>query len=268
MNCGGGVPHDFAAVVVGNRSLGDDFGILAVKCEELASAAEPGQFVLVRPGTGNDPFLGRPLAVAAVAGDIFKMVYRIIGKGTALLASRRKGDTIVVRGPIGAGFFTSRKGKPLPDRVLLAGGSVGAAPLLFAAHVLGISRIAKTVMGVSGQGWQYFSKWLKEAFPGAALYSGDGTIGMKGTVLSGLPEELPGDTEIWSCGPEGMLRALAAKYPAGGGRIRIALEARMACGMGGCLGCVIPTTSGNRRVCVDGPVFLAEEVKWDELSSC
>ena len=87
-------------------------------------------------------------------------------------------------------------------------------------------------------------------------------------MLSGLPDTLPGDTELWACGPQGMLRAIAAKYPRDGGRILAALESRMACGMGGCLGCVIPTVSGNRRVCVDGPVFTAEEVKWNELSSC
>ena len=105
-------------------------------------------------------------------------------------------------------------------------------------------------------------------FPGVDLYSDDGTAGTKGTVLSGLPDTLPGDTELWACGPQGMLRAIAAKYPRDGGRILAALESRMACGMGGCMGCVIPTVSGNRRVCVDGPVFSAGEVKWNELSPC
>ena len=119
-----------------------------------------------------------------------------------------------------------------------------------------------------------FHKYIIQAvpelqyFPGVDLYSDDGTAGTKGTVLSGLPDTLPGDTELWACGPQGMLRAIAAKYPRDGGRILAALESRMACGMGGCLGCVIPTVSGNRRVCVDGPVFTAEEVKWNELSSC
>ena len=144
---------------------------------------------------------------------------------------------------------------------------MGAAPLLFAARKLGLQKIAGTVMGVSGRGWEGYAEWLKEAFPGTALYSDDGTIGTKGTVLSGLPGTLPDDTEIWACGPQGMLRAIAAKYPGEGQRIMVALESRMACGMGGCLGCVIPTIHGNRRVCVDGPVFSAGEVKWNDLSS-
>ena len=119
-----------------------------------------------------------------------------------------------------------------------------------------------------GKGWEGFAEWLKEAFPGVDLFSGDGTLGTKGTVLAGLPGTLPADSELWACGPQAMLSAIAAHYPRDGGRILAALESRMACGMGGCLGCVIPTVSGNRRVCVDGPVFTAEEVMWNELSSC
>ena len=137
MTCGGNSPRDYGAVVAGSRPLGDGTVLLAVSCPEIAGAAEPGQFVMVRPGPGNDPFLGRPLAVADVAGDIFKMVCRIAGTGTAFLAAKRQGDSMIVRGPVGTGFFSSLEGAPLPKKVILAGGSVGAAPLLFAARRLG-----------------------------------------------------------------------------------------------------------------------------------
>ena len=267
MTCGGRAPRDYSARIESNRLLGEKTGLLTVLCPAIAGSAEPGQFVMVRPGGGDDPFLGRPLAVASVSHGTFTLVYRVVGKGTALLAKRRAGDELTVRGPIGQGFFSSREGLPLPEKVILAGGAVGAAPLLFALERLG-GRTERAVMGVAGRGWEDFASWLMDVFPALELYSDDGTLGIQGTVLSGLPEELPGNTEIWACGPEGMLRALAGKYPADGERIRVALEARMACGMGGCLGCVIPTVSGNRRVCVDGPVFTAEEVKWNELSSC
>ncbi|MEA4881411.1 MAG: dihydroorotate dehydrogenase electron transfer subunit [Synergistaceae bacterium] len=266
MTCGGRAPRDYSARIESNRLLGEKTGLLTVLCPAIAASAEPGQFVMVRPGGGDDPFLGRPLAVAFVSGRTFTLVYRVVGKGTALLAKRRAGDELTVRGPIGQGFFSSREGLPLPEKVILAGGAVGAAPLLFALQRLG-GRAERTVMGVAGSGWEDFASWLMEVFPALELYSDDGTLGIKGTVLSGLPEELPGNTEVWACGPEGMLRALAAKYPSDGGRIRVALEARMACGMGGCLGCVIPTRSGQKRVCVDGPVFAASEVLWNEFPS-
>ena len=267
MTCGGSAPRDYSARIESNQILGEKTGLLTVLCPAIAGSAEPGQFVLVRPGTGDDPFLGRPLAVASVSEETFTMVYRVVGKGTALLAKRRTGDDLTVRGPIGHGFFSSRGESPLPEKVILAGGAVGAAPLLFALQRLGAGRVERAVMGVAGCGWEDFAQWLKEVFPDVELFSDDGKIGKKGTVLSGLPEDLPGDTEIWACGPEGMLRAIAAKYPSDGDRIRVALEARMACGMGGCLGCVIPVRSGQKRVCVDGPVFTASEVLWNEFPS-
>ncbi len=126
MTCGGSAPRDYEAKVAGSRALGDGSGLLAVECEAIASAAEPGQFVMVRAGSCGDPFLGRPLAVAAASGGIFKMLYRVVGRGTELLASKRQGDSLVVRGPIGRGFFSSRGDIPLPKKVFLAGGSVGA----------------------------------------------------------------------------------------------------------------------------------------------
>lgn len=259
-----GMILDHEAWVAGARTLGDGTALLALECEGVASVASPGQFVMVRPGVLHDPFLGRPLAVAEVSGEIFKLAFRIVGEGTALLAAKRQRDRLTVRGPLGRGFFSTEDDTP-PSRVILAGGGVGAVPLLFAARRLGMSRIGGVTMGVSGAGWEGFADWLKESLPGAALFSDDGSLGTKGTALDGLPDEIPEDAEIWACGPLGMLRALAARYPADGDRIRVSLESRMACGIGGCLGCVVPTVNGNRRVCADGPVFTAGEVLWDEL---
>lgn len=260
-------PGDHEAEVVENRKLDDKTFLLALCCPGIARAAEPGQFALVRPGTAKDPFLGRPLAVAAAAGDTFKMIVRVTGRGTALLASKRRGEVLTVRGLSGRGFWAARGEKPLPERVIFAGGSVGAAPLVFAARRLGSSQMERWVAGVAGEGWEGLIRWIKQEVPEAEIYSDDGTLGKKGTALSGLPASLPEDTEIWACGPAGMLKALAAKYPDQGGQVLVSLESRMACGMGGCLGCVIPTLSGSARVCADGPVFSALEVKWDELPS-
>ncbi len=265
MTCEKSPPRDFGAEVLENRRLDGATFLMTLRCPEIAGAAEPGQFVLIRPGTGHDPFLGRPLAVAGAAGDGFKVIVRIAGRGTALLASRREGDLLVVRGPSGKGFWSSRGGAPLPEKIILAGGSVGAAPLVFAAARLAPSRVERMVFGFAGRGWEGLARLLEETLPDARLYSDDGTLGNKGTVLSGLPLDIPGGAEIWACGPGGMLKALAAKYPGRGGEIRVSLEARMACGMGGCLGCTVPTVTGSARVCAEGPVFTAGEVKWDEL---
>lgn len=264
MTCRSTAPQDWRAELVENRKLDEAAFVLSLNCAEIARSVEPGQFVLLRPGTGNDPFLGRPLAVAEAAGDIFRVILKVAGRGTELLASRREGDFITVRGPSGKGFWSSRRNEPLPKKVILAGGSVGAAPLIFAARRLG-SAVTAAAFGFAGRGWEGVAKLTGELVSGARLFSDDGAFGRKGTVLAGLPDELPENTEIWACGPAGMLKALAAKYPGSGGLVRVSLEARMACGAGGCLGCVIPLITGNARVCADGPVFKAGEVKWDDL---
>ncbi|MDI9369418.1 MAG: dihydroorotate dehydrogenase [Synergistaceae bacterium] len=255
--------RDHEARVAGAKALDDRTLLLAVECPAIADSAVPGQFVMVRAGSCADPFLGRPLAVAGASDGVFKLAFRVVGRGTELLAAKRKGDLLVVRGPLGRGFFDRSGGSSI--RVFLAGGGVGSVPLVFAAKRLGMGRIAGATMGVSGAGWEGFADWLKTAMPGADLHSDDGGIGSRGTALDGLPADLPEGAEIWACGPAGMLRALAARFPNDGGRIMVSLESRMACGVGGCLGCVIPTVNGNRRVCSDGPVFTVGEVLWDEL---
>lgn len=260
-------PRDFPAEVVENLRLDGKTTALVLRCPGVASTAEPGQFVMLRAGTGNDPFLGRPLAVADLSGDRFTVLCRTVGRGTELLLSIPAGAELTVRGPVGKGFWSARRGVPLPKTVHLVGGGVGMAPLLFALRRLDGTAVGRVILGVAGQGWEGLTRWAGERIPSLDLYSQDGTLGRRGLALDGLPEGLPDEEEIWACGPEGMLRALTKRYPGDLGRIRVALESRMACGMGGCLGCVLPTTSGNRRVCSDGPVFTAEEVLWDDRSA-
>lgn len=255
-------PVDFPAEVEGNCTLDGKTGFLTLRCSETPSP-EPGQFVMIRSGSGQDPFLSRPLAVAGAKEGAISLLYRVVGRGTALLASKVAGERVTVRGPIGKGFFTARKGAPLPDEVLLVGGGVGIAPLLFAVRRLG-ALCAGVTLGVAGEGWEGLAAWGQAAYPALDLYSQDGSLGKTGLALSGLPDSLPEGQEIWACGPEGMLRALVMRYPQSLDHLWMAFESRMACGMGGCLGCVIPTPSGNRRVCSDGPVFSASEVLWND----
>ena len=73
------------------------------------------------------------------------------------------------------------------------------------------------------------------------------------------------DVSIVCCGPNPMMKAAYVKYGSACDDIQVSLEKRMGCGMGGCYGCVIDTTTGRRRICIDGPVFKAEEVDWDAL---
>ena len=95
--------------------------------------------------------------------------------------------------------------------------------------------------------------------------SDDGSIGRRGFSIAGLEGQDLSDVSLACCGPNPMMKALYERYGAQCDDIQVSLERRMGCGMGGCFGCVVDTTTGRRRVCIDGPVFQAREVKWDEL---
>ena len=199
MTCEKSPPRDFGAEVLENRRLDGATFLMTLRCPEIAGAAEPGQFVLIRPGTGHDPFLGRPLAVAGAAGDGFKVIVRIAGRGTALLASRREGDLLVVRGPSGKGFWSSRGGAPLPEKIILAGGSVGAAPLVFAAARLAPSRVERMV-SASPEGLEGWPACLKRPCPTPGCTQTTEPWEIRG--LSSQASPISPGAEIWACGPE------------------------------------------------------------------
>jgi len=232
---------------------------MEIECPSVSGIAKPGQFVMIRIHGVMDPLLGRPLAVSSGKGDSFSVCFQIAGRMTSLLSGALPGTVLSVRGPVGNGF-----GNPA-QKVTMVAGAMGAAPLLFAYSELPVGTEKDFILGVAGREWIPFCEWIGKTVPGVRIFSEDGSIGTKGNVLSGLPASLRNGEEIWACGPIPMLRAVSGKFPSGGERIKVSLETRMACGMGGCLGCSINTVRGKKRVCVDGPVFSAKEVCWDDL---
>ncbi|MBN1333635.1 MAG: dihydroorotate dehydrogenase [Synergistales bacterium] len=229
-------------------------------CPEIAHGSSPGQFVMIRFKDRLDPLLGRPFAVASAKGDSFSVWFQVVGKMTALLSEVSPGEKFTVRGPLGNGF-----GEPSGDKLFLVAGTLGVAPLLKVYEEFSGRLDCEVHLGVPDKTWKPFTEQVRQLIPGLRIFSDDGSLGVHGTCLHGLPGEIGQREEIWACGPVGMLKALAERYPQNRSGIRVSLEARMACGIGGCQGCVIETVEGKRRVCVDGPVFSSEEVAWDEI---
>jgi dihydroorotate dehydrogenase electron transfer subunit len=225
----------------------------------LASEARAGQFALVFPPR-DSLLLGRPFAIAERAEGIFAIWYVCAGRGTRALTELRPGDFVHVRGPLGNGF-------PEPDqgtRLHIVMGAVGAAALTLEA------RKSELYLGVPDGSWAPFAEMLfrrvgKNKEQNLRVFSEDGSLGEKGDVLSGLPERLSPEDRIWGCGSNGMAKALALKYKDRQSQLYLSLDAKMACGYGGCLGCAVDTLSGKKRVCADGPVFRADEVIWDAI---
>lgn len=234
--------------------------ILHIRCPVIARNARAGQFVMIRFQDRTDPLLGRPFAVAGSEGEIFRVWFQVTGKMTTLLSALSGGEIMSVRGPLGNGF-----GKPGREKLVLVAGTLGVAPLLKAYEEFGRKMDCELHLGVPDSSWFPFTEKVRDLITDVRLFSDDGSLGSQGNCLKGL-SPIPGsDEEIWACGPVPMLKALAGHYRKGMPSIRVSLEARMACGIGGCQGCVIETVKGKKRVCVDGPVFSAQEVTWDGM---
>jgi dihydroorotate dehydrogenase electron transfer subunit len=245
-----------------------------LECEsDLVRDARAGQFVLVFPPR-DSILLGRAFAVAERTECSFAVWYMVAGRGTHALTELKPGDKVRVRGPLGNSF-------PEPDgnnRLHVVMGAVGAAALTLddirqaddrqAGNKRAYSGQTELYLGVPDGSWRPFVEMLSQRVAdrkGQSLrvFSEDGSLGKKGDALSELPGELsPGD-RVWGCGPYGMMKALALRYEKRRSQVFLSLDAKMACGYGGCLGCVVDTVSGKKRACADGPVFRADEVIWD-----
>ena len=226
---------------------------------EMAKAAVPGQFIAVYP---NDSarLLPRPISICETdpEKELLRIVYRVAGEGTKELSSCRAGDTLSIMGPLGNGF-------PLKDKkALLIGGGIGIPPMLELAKALSCAKTA--VLGYRDS--QTFLAEEIGKYAGLAVATEDGSVGTKGTVLDAIKAQGLKADIIYACGPTPMLRALKEYAAKEGIECWISLEERMACGVGACLGCVCHSKDvdehsnvRNKRVCKDGPVFLADEVE-------
>ncbi|MCP4676274.1 MAG: dihydroorotate dehydrogenase electron transfer subunit [Deltaproteobacteria bacterium] len=218
----------------------------------------PGQFVMVRGDWGHDPILPRAFSLVET-GKHGAILVRVVGRGTRRLAEMDPGDSISVLGPCGHGFS-------LPDadiRPILVAGGVGVAPLVFLAERL----TAKSKRPVFIYGARTSDDLPLRSRIAAAtdlvVTTEDGSLGEKGVVTTPL-ERILAESErarVFSCGPEGMLKAVALASDEADTPCEVALEAPMACGMGTCKGCAVPTVSSDfTYVCSDGPVFDAMEI--------
>ena len=232
---------------------------------ELAMDAHPGQFVGVYPAN-KATLLPRPISICEVDKEksALRLVYRVVGSGTAEFALYQPGDIIMILGILGNGFpLEAAEGK----RVVVMGGGSGVPPLLQTAKEL--SQKGTEVTAVMG--YRNEETFLSDDFKKYAkmvIATEDGSVGTKGNVIDAMNENSVECDVILACGPMPMLRAIKQYAQDKGIKAYISLEERMACGVGACLGCVCKTKEvdhhshvHNARICTDGPVFDAEDVE-------
>ena len=261
----------FASQILSNVEIAPDYWRIRLTAPREFAEAEPGQFVMVRVAGGIDPLLRRPLAVfdlgmhetGGVPQVWFEMLYKVVGKGTALLSSLREGNDVDILGPLGTGFDMGSD----DEEKLLVGGGIGLAPLYLLATEL-VRRKSPVHLFAGGRTHHDLLCLADFERLGVKCHCAteDGSYGAKGFVTVALNrhlDALAGKATLYACGPDGMLHALAKIAAERRLPCQVSLEGYMACGVGACLACTCGAANGgSRQVCKDGPVFWAEEVGW------
>jgi dihydroorotate dehydrogenase electron transfer subunit len=218
----------------------------------------PGQFYMLAAAGGwggedGRPHLGRAFSVCRVREGRLEFLLEAIGPGTERLAELEPGEGVWVVGPFGLGFSAPPPG----CRAVLVGGGIGIAPLVIWAEELATPKIA--LLGFRDGSYAQAAALV----PGdvrVATDDGTGEAVHKGPVTELLTPTLGAGDVVYACGPPPMLegvRRICAEWEV---EAQLALEAAMACGFGACFGCVVQTSTGWRRLCVDGPVVRAAEL--------
>jgi dihydroorotate dehydrogenase electron transfer subunit len=251
--------------IISNERDTDLYFRLVVRAPEIAPLVQPGQFAHVRILPVREALLRRPFSIFQVSGGTLSILYKIIGRGTEVLARMNAGEELSLIGPLGHGFTVPRLAGETP--VLVAGGYGMAALYLLAQR-----SPQKGVVFVGGR--RRADILCEEEFRALGwevrATTEDGSHGEKGLVTQALLTELkrraPG-RKLFACGPTPMLKAvsqLAARFnlPA-----ELSLDEHMGCGVGVCLTCVVPIKAGKsweyQRACTEGPVFDSQQIAWD-----
>jgi dihydroorotate dehydrogenase electron transfer subunit len=254
------------ATIVANKAFASGMYSLTLDVPELVCTIAPGQFVELGLGF-PDLVLRRPLSVFRCGDDVgyghIEILYQVLGEGTRRLSCLSTGEMLSVLGPLGNSWPVEEGVR----RALVIGGGIGVAPLALLVRKLHESSAAVTMIQSAQSAErlvaaEYFFPLCKRQ----VIATDDGTEGYHGLVTEPLADVLQEESfEVaYICGPEPMQEACAALCGKAGVRTWVSLERLMACGLGACLSCVVPTVTGLRRVCADGPIFPAEEVLWDE----
>ena len=286
------MPVDVDAAVIDNRRLSADYNVLSFAAPEIAAAARPGQFVMIKTSGGplaGAPLLRRPFSIFEVLRDAggapagISIFNKRIGAGTSLLARVEKGTRLPVLGPLGRPFEPV---DPPAEAWMIAGG-VGLAPFVTLADALAARGTRATLFYGARRAEELYCVEIFEAFGvSIVLATEDGSRGVRGRITVPLAEALErrplgNPVKLYVCGPTPMMHACARLAEAHGRACDVSLEQVMGCGLGGCYSCVVlarasgpstqPGAGGgaphHTRTCIDGPVFDAQRVVWDALAA-
>jgi len=244
--------------VLEHTDKGSGYRYLKLRAPGVVAEAQPGQFVHVKVPGMEITALRRPFSIFNAEGEVLELLYKVVGRGTTELAKLAEGADVEVMGPLGHGFPAKCGGVPL-----LVGGGFGVAPLYFLARKLPGAKLF--VGGRTANDLLELDRFRElgvEIFPA----TNDGSAGVQGLVTDPLDDYLISlkeqgkNFELFACGPDPMLKAVALRATGTGSPGWISMDRHMICGVGACYACVQKTVRGNSRCCIEGPVFAARDL--------
>lgn len=248
--------------LVSTEELSSDYFLMKFTQEEPLPEMLPGQFVEVKVDNSPTTFLRRPISINYVDTDTNELwlLIHAIGDGTRVLSALSRNSIVNMVYPLGNSFTMPEIAS---ERLLLVGGGVGTAPMLYLGaqlHARGFKPTfllgARTASGILQL--DQFKRFGEVYFT-----TEDGSMGEKGFVTQhSVLASQPAFSRIYSCGPKPMMMAVASYAKKNNISCEVSLENTMACGVGACLCCVEDTTRGNVCVCTEGPVFNINQLRW------
>lgn len=249
-------------VVRSNERLSDSYSLLKLQPADGSAIIDTcaGQFVEVEVPDSKSTFLRRPISINFVDRDRNELwlLVRVAGEGTRHLVALAEGRVLSLVLPLGKGFSIPAD---TVSKVLLAGGGVGVAPMLYLGSEL--KKRGFEVAFLLGARSKGDLLELEEFEKIGCVYvsTDDGSMGEHGLITKNSALQKSWQM-LYCCGPMPMMKAMAAYAMRNNIECEVSLENRMACGVGACLCCVEDTVEGNLCVCKEGPVFNIKRLKW------
>lgn len=248
-------------VVAENIKLHDHYVLLKLSSPEPLPTMKPGQFAEIRVDGSPTTFLRRPISINYVdrqKNEVWFLI-QLVGDGTKRLSEVKEGDLINVILPLGNGFQM-----PLTpsDELLLIGGGVGTAPMLYLGEQLVECGSKPTFLLGARTHRDLLHLDLFAQYGEVYVTTEDGSAGERGYVTQHSILTKKRIKKIYTCGPKPMMMAVAKYAKSQAIDCEVSLENTMACGVGACLCCVENTIEGHLCVCKDGPVFNIKKLLW------
>lgn len=243
------------------EALSDKHVLIKLTDDKPLPEMLPGQFVEVRVDNTPSTFLRRPISINNVDYDHNELwlLVAAVGDGTRQLQKLQKGDRLNCVLPLGNSFTMPTDST---QKVLLVGGGVGVAPLLYFGKLIKVMGGEPTFLLGARSAKDVLERELFEQVGRVLITTEDGSEGEKGFVTNHSVLAQEHFDRISTCGPKPMMMAVARYAFKNDIECEVSLENKMACGVGACLCCVEKTVEGNKCVCKEGPVMNIKKLTW------